>query len=77
MAAEFMDSALYSLKMQRLPRKRYNNHSMTAKMSLLCLPDRLPNGFTARLAIAKYIRIGSSNTSNLGGLSIVGTAAAC
>lgn len=46
-------------------------------MSPLCMPARLQSGFTARLAIAKYIRIGSSNTSTLGGLSIVGTAAAC
>ncbi len=72
-----MDSMLFSLKMQKPRQKKYNNHSMTAKMNPLCLLDRLQSGFTVRLAIVKYIRIGSSNTSILGGLSIVGTAAAC
>ena len=60
MVVESTGSVLFSLKMQKPPHKKFKRHSMTAMMNLLLMLDRLPSGFTARLAIAKYIPIGNN-----------------
>ena len=62
-----MDNVSSSLKTQKMQQKKFKKLSMTAMMNLSRMQAKLLSGFTARLAIAKYIRTGSSNTPVLEG----------